>query len=381
MLAKIIATDPAVPGEAQLLIRLRGVTDLVESLEFALLNNQQNYLQEGDQWSPAPHWFSISGGYPLQSGSGFRVGAAIVDPLLVNQSPIQLHVKLASGEDRHTTLQVAREAVLPSSARGEVGEYGGSSVISTPVVEAPQVPELAPVGVPVEIELPAFSAEPEPEPEPEPEVEAEPEPVPVATPLPMASTAAPKSKTPLILGGVVLLLLLGALIFWFSRPADAPSAAAPVTDSIADTAAEPVTDPTAETAAELVAAEPVVNEASGEATDDGCSATNLATKSELAFVQACIAEQPPTDALLAVIQNAKSAQKCGVAQRLYANRAQGGDSKVALAYAREYDPKFHQSNDCFKEADNATAAYWYDTALQVEPDNAEAKQRYEELSK
>ncbi|MCV9384731.1 MULTISPECIES: hypothetical protein [Aeromonas] len=377
MLAKIIATDPAVPGEAQLLIRLRGVTDLVESLEFALLNNQQNYLQEGDQWSPAPHWFSISGGYPLQSGSGFRVGAAIVDPLLVNQSPIQLHVKLASGEDRHTTLQVAREAVLPSSARGEVGEYGGSSVISTPVVEAPQVPELAPVGVPVEIELPAFSAEPEPE----PEVEAEPEPVPVATPLPMASTAAPKSKTPLILGGVVLLLLLGALIFWFSRPADAPSAAAPVTDSIADTAAEPVTDPTAETAAELVAAEPVVNEASGEATDDGCSATNLATKSELAFVQACIAEQPPTDALLAVIQNAKSAQKCGVAQRLYANRAQGGDSKVALAYAREYDPKFHQSNDCFKEADNATAAYWYDTALQVEPDNAEAKQRYEELSK
>ena len=377
MLAKIIATDPAVPGEAQLLIRLRGVTDLVESLEFALLNNQQNYLQEGDQWSPAPHWFSISGGYPLQSGSGFRVGAAIVDPLLVNQSPIQLHVKLASGEDRHTTLQVAREAVLPSSARGEVGEYGGSSVISTPVVEAPQVPELAPVGVPVEIELPAFSAEPEPE----PEVEAEPEPVPVATPLPMASTAAPKSKTPLILGGVVLLLLLGALIFWFSRPADAPSAAAPVTDSIADTAAEPVTDPTAETAAELVAAEPVVNEASGEATDDGCSATNLATKSELAFVQACIAEQPPTDALLAVIQNAKSAQKCGVAQRLYANRAQGGDSKVALAYAREYDPKFHQSNDCFKEADNATAAYWYDTALQVEPDNAEAKQRYEESSK
>lgn len=375
MLAKIIATDPAVPGEAQLLIRLRGVTDLVESLEFALLNNQQNYLQEGDQWSPAPHWFSISGGYPLQSGSGFRVGAAIVDPLLVNQSPIQLHVKLASGEDRHTTLQVAREAVLPSSARGEVGEYGGSSVISTPVVEVPQVPELAPVGVPVEIELPAFSAEPEPE------VEAEPEPVPVATPLPMASTAAPKSKTPLILGGVVLLLLLGALIFWFSRPADAPSAAAPVTDSIADTAAEPVTDPTAETAAELVAAEPVVNEASGEATDDGCSATNLATKSELAFVQACIAEQPPTDALLAVIQNAKSAQKCGVAQRLYANRAQGGDSKVALAYAREYDPKFHQSNDCFKEADNATAAYWYDTALQVEPDNAEAKQRYEELSK
>ena len=354
MLAKIIATDPAVPGEAQLLIRLRGISELVDGLEFSLLNNQQNYLQEGGLWSPAPHWFGISGGYPLQSGSGFRVGAAIVDPLLVNSSPIQINVKLASSEIRHTTLQVAREAVFPSSARGEVGEYGGSSVINSPEVDAPPVPDLAPVEVPVEIELPAFRAEPE----------IEPAPVPVETPLLAATTAAPKSKTPLILGGVVLLLLIGALIFWFSR-----SATAPVIDPIAATADEPV------------AAEPVVNEASGEATEDGCSAANLATKSELEFVQACIAQQPPTDTLLAVIQSAKSAQKCGVAQRLYANRAQGGDSKVALAYAREYDPKFHQPNDCFKEADNATAAYWYDTVLQVEPDNGEAKQRYEELSK
>ncbi|MCR3908219.1 hypothetical protein HQ397_02020 [Aeromonas hydrophila] len=354
MLAKIIATDPAVPGEAQLLIRLRGISELVEGLEFSLLNNQQNYLQEGGLWSPAPHWFGISGGYPLQSGSGFRVGAAIVDPLLVNSSPIQINVKLVPSEIRHTTLQVAREAVFPSSARGEVGEYGGSSVINSPVVDAPPVPDLAPVEVPVEMELPAFCAE----------SEIEPAPVLVETPLLAATTAAPKWKTPLILGGVVLLLLIGALTFWFSR-----SAAAPVIDPIAATAIEPV------------AAEPVVNEASDEATEDGCSAANLATKSELEFVQACIAQQPPTDTLLAVIQSAKSAQKCGVAQRLYANRAQGGDSKVALAYAREYDPKFHQPNDCFKEADNATAAYWYDTVLQVEPDNGEAKQRYEELSK
>ena len=250
MLAKIIATDPAVPGEAQLLIRLRGISELVDGLEFSLLNNQQNYLQEGGLWSPAPHWFGISGGYPLQSGSGFRVGAAIVDPLLVNSSPIQINVKLASSEIRHTTLQVAREAVFPSSARGEVGEYGGSSVINSPEVDAPPVPDLAPVEVPVEIELPAFPAEPE----------IEPAPVPVETRLLAATTAAPKSKTPLILGGVVLLLLIGALIFWFSR-----SATAPVIDPIAATAVEPV------------AAEPVVNEASGEATEDGCSAANLAT--------------------------------------------------------------------------------------------------------
>lgn len=142
-----------------------------------------------------------------------------------------------------------------------------------------------------------------------------------------------------------------------------------------------MTDPTAETAAELVAAEPVVNEASGEATDDGCSATNLATKSELAFVQACIAEQIATDALLAVIQNAKSAQKCGgVAQRLYANRAQGGDSKVALAYAREYDPSSTSRTTASKKPTTPLPLTSGMTPhFRLSPIMLRQKQRYEEL--
>ena len=52
---------------------------------------------------------------------------------------------------------------------------------------------------------------------------------------------------------------------------------------------------------------------------------------------------------------------------------------IANAYAREYDPKYLKPSECFPKPDNATAAYWYETILGHEPNNAEAKQRFEEL--
>ena len=42
--------------------------------------------------------------------------------------------------------------------------------------------------------------------------------------------------------------------------------------------------------------------------------------------------------MLGIIQAAREAGKCSIAQRLYANRAQAGDVPIALAYAQEYDP-------------------------------------------
>ena len=98
-------------------------------------------------------------------------------------------------------------------------------------------------------------------------------------------------------------------------------------------------------------------------------------------MQTCVQEKLDSDKLLAIIQSAKEAKKCGVAQRLYANRAQGGDTKIALIYAGEYDPKYHQASECFKEADKDTAAYWYETVLQSEPENQTAKQHLEEPAK
>ena len=120
---------------------------------------------------------------------------------------------------------------------------------------------------------------------------------------------------------------------------------------------------------------PEIVEDSAASIDMSCSIAGLSSQSELSFVQNCIQQDMSSEQLLAVINGAKEAEQCGVAQRLYANRAQSGDVLIALAYAKEYDPEFHQPNACFTEPDNDTASYWYETVLAVEPDNQQAQQR------
>jgi hypothetical protein len=353
MLVKIIATSPSIPGDAQLVVMLRGVSELVEKLEFSLLNNEQNYLQSDKSWSPAPHWFAIQGGYSLSNGSGFYIGHEIVDPLLASHSQIQIQARMASGETLTTTLKINRDELLPSSARGESCEYGGSSELPVSTRE---------ISTPLDSESQTNIVATEPQLAPEPVI-APTEQEPRTKPQTPIKT---KSKLPFIVAGIVLLLLiLAAVFFWFSKlgslTKDTEQSSEEVTTTKAPAEPGPATEENSQT----------------------CDINSIGsgTKDQMAFVQACFSQNLPADDLLKIIQAAKEAQKCEIAQRLYANRAQSGDAKIALAYAHEYDPKYHQPNSCFKDADKDTAAYWYDTALQSEPDNADAKQRYEELSK
>lgn len=71
MLAKIIACQPAEPGTAQLMVRLRGETAVLPDLTFTLCNNEQNYLQPDGSWSPAQHWFTVNGGYSWPTAAAF----------------------------------------------------------------------------------------------------------------------------------------------------------------------------------------------------------------------------------------------------------------------------------------------------------------------
>lgn len=330
MLAKISPCQPPVPGTAQLMIRLRGEEALLSNLTFSLCNNEQNYLQPDASWSTAQHWFTIDGGYPFNNGSGFRVGPTLLDPLLERASQVQIQVRLASGETRNTTLQLVRDELFSSDARGQTGDYSGSSVLAT----------LAP----------ALTPEPAPAAEPVITVQAPP---------------ASKRNTSLILmiaTGLLVLLIAAGALWWFMGRDSASSVPATV-DKQPGSQAVAVPVP----------------EAKSDATE--CSPANLATQSELDFVQNCVQQNLDSDKLLTIIQAAKDAKKCGVAQRLYANLAQGGDVKIALAYAGEYDLKDHKPSECFKTADPDTAAYWYDTVLQTQPDNQKAKQRLEELRK
>jgi hypothetical protein len=188
----------------------------------------------------------------------------------------------------------------------------------------------------------------------EPLSEAEVEPAPTVEPAPRASAKSGKSRIVWLAVVILALLAIAAgLWLWLKQP----SVAVPV---VAPTPPTTVPGPARTTAAP-------------------CSAEALSSENELNFVQGCIKQSPDSAALLKVIELAKANKQCGVAQRLYANRAQAGNVDVALAYAREYDPKYLQASDCFKTADNATAAYWYETILGYQADNAEAAQRLKEL--
>ncbi|OCG00343.1 hypothetical protein [Gilliamella sp. wkB112] len=109
-----------------------------------------------------------------------------------------------------------------------------------------------------------------------------------------------------------------------------------------------------------------------------CSLNN-ATGDDLSFIQQCLQTKPDVDAIIQLINEAKKTDKCNIAQRLYANQAQQ-NAKIAMLYAKEYDDKYYQGNNCFK-ADKETAIYWYETSLTHDANNTLAKERLSELQK
>lgn len=333
MLAKIFPCQPSEPGTAQLMIRLRGEPAELSNLTFSLCNNEQKYLQPDTEWDTAPHWFTIEGGSPFNNGSGFRIGPNLLDPLLARASQVQIQVRLASGETRSTTLQMARDELFSSGARGQTSDYSGSSQLTIPAPAS--IPDSVPVAEPAPAKATLTSAPSQPKRSP--------------------------SRIPMIIAGLLILLIIAGALWWFMGRGSASAQSATL-------------DKQPETQA--ITSAPEAKSDAGE-----CSPASLTSKSELEFVQTCVEQKLDSDKLLAIIQAAKDAKKCGVAQRLYANRAQGGDIKVALAYASEYDPQDHKPSECFKAADPDTAAYWYDTVLQTDPNNQKAKQRLEELRK
>lgn len=347
--AKLCPLTPTVAGLATL--QVRGWEEDAGHLEFAIQRNQDEYyLQHDRRWGNAPCWFAQ---HFVENASGdsisCQVGAEIVDPLLLGSANDMYNFRLRNddGVEDDNPLIILLDGLLPSLAGNGSGPGAAESTVSlsTTPASAP-VPTVEPASAVEQISTPAPA-----------QADSVPSaPASAGTPE-FATTSEPKRGKVLPLLGLLILLLAlaGGLWFWL-RPAtvpapDAPAAAAP---------AAPIPTPAAQTT-------------------QPCSKEALANESELSFVQNCIKKSPDSDALLQIIAQAKDTQHCGVAQRLYANRAQAGDMKVAAAYAREYDPKYHQPSACFAEPDNATAAYWYEHILSYEPNNEEAAQRLQEL--
>ncbi|MGB3425352.1 hypothetical protein [Castellaniella sp.] len=338
MLLSLDPTERNLPGEALLSIRKWGGADT--NLQLTIQRNQdQYYLQADGSWNSPPYGFIIDQLEAHEDQWSIAVGPQVVDPLLaVNNATFMIQMQDADGHKEASVLRCAR-TLLGSSASGEtVSPYAFGRL---------QAPPPAPVA---------------PEPPPAPEPEPDPAPIPIPAP-PVTPPAQPRSPLIMIVLLILLALIAGGAYWWWSQRNPAPADPAPVT--------EPAQEPAAEPAAVPAAAAPAAP----------CDLTDFQAQNELAFVKACATSNTGTDALLETIAQAKAAGYCGVAQRLYANRGQAGDSRIALAYAREYDPKFHQDNACFKEADPAIAVYWYEAVLDKDPDNALAKKRLQELPK
>ncbi|WP_137807199.1 hypothetical protein [Pseudomonas sp. G(2018)] len=338
----LLALEPNVPGQARLTLKKWQGGE--EQLEFSIQRNQDGfYLQDHKAWSNHPFWFKVSRFNLTADGEALetQVGPDVVDPLLEGVANSQFQIELREQSHGHADKGVVRPGVglLPSTAGGQTrSTYGGAELTapSAPapapareILEIPDLPELTLSTAEPELELESVLTEPAYAPPPAP---------------------VKKSNKGLIGLLIVVLLLAAGAGFWFYKRTPAPAVAA---------------TPAAPAGADAQA----------------CTLDSMNSLPELTFVQTCIKAAPDSAKLLEIINQAKASKHCGVAQRLYANRAQAGDALIANAYAREYDPKYLKASECFPAADNATAAYWYETILTQDPNNAEAKQRFEELQK
>ncbi len=108
-----------------------------------------------------------------------------------------------------------------------------------------------------------------------------------------------------------------------------------------------------------------------------CNIEAMNALKELDFVRFCLKDATDSKVILQVIELAKREKYCGIAQRLYAYKAQSGDTIIALAYAKEYENS--EPKQCFT-VDIDTARYWYQHILTYDTENTEAKARLAALS-
>ncbi|TNH05664.1 tetratricopeptide repeat protein [Testudinibacter sp. TR-2022] len=297
-------------------------------------SQDHHYFAQDNQWHTEPVWHRVTQLSVVDGILQGELGPWLVDALVQQNANVQYQMMV---RDTHAVDNVVTDRgvlkmvgnILASSASGDTSRV--SDIRHEPTAVAPTaVVQTMPI-----IEEPEPTAV-EPEVIPEPQLATE------AMAMPVTETEKPKSKIGLLIGGLFLLILAAAAA-WFFLLSDKSAEATEVKPS------------------ELSA----------------CS-IQAGSDDEIAFLQRCLKSNPDDSQILALIAEAKKANKCGIAQRLYANKAQGGNAAIAVAYAKEYETA--TTNGCFS-ADKETAIYWYETALDADPNNAEAKARLQELKK
>ena len=292
-------------------------------------NQDQRFLGDGRQWTASQTWHQVSLSEEVVADTVvLALDPVVVDPLVENpQMTYQVQIRI-DAENGIGVMRI-REGVLSSHAAGQ--SVSPVSHVSQSVVK----------------------------PEPEPAlVEVAPIPEPVIVP------ETKKSNKLLLIALALVLLVAGVGLFaWLKMNQEPVAVATPSSESVTESS----------NPAPVVAATP--------AEPPACSAEALATvKDDLIFIQSCLKTNPDSTQVLSVIEAAKKANRCDLAQRLYAFKGQSGDIPVALAYAKEFDPASFAIG-CFKTADKETAIYWYEVVLSKDANHSEAKARLDALRK
>lgn len=346
------------PGYGELTVR--GWNQPADGIELTVQRNQDHrYLDASGDWTNQPVWHAVDGLNPVDETLSGEVGPWLVDAIVACPGIMcQFSLRNANHKDQGVLRMVGK--LLSSQAAGSSTQKENKiSHDKTPASKPAPAKEPAPVPLPTKPE-PEEVPEPDESPtvvvtslQPEPPAEIEPIVTPPPSPTPVV---AKKSNGLLIVILLVLVLAAAAVAAYFLLFRDADS-----TQSSSTTSG---------------------NSSSLSADAEPCSTTAMQNNdNDLAFMQTCIKANPSSKDILTVIEQAKANERCGIVQRLYAYRAQSGDADIAFAYAREYDPDTFTSGGCIDKADAETAAYWYEIALNSDPDNTEAKQRLEQLRK
>ena len=329
-------------------------------------NQDSRFLGADKKWTPTQTWHQVDATESQNEFVALTLGPNVVDPLVENPQMTYL-LQARFGDELAQGVMRIREGVLSSHASGLTGEA------------------VSRIAKPFEPVAPVVTA-----------ATTAPEVPPAVTPSVAAEPAKPSKSSPaMLIAAIVLVLLLIAAYFgwrWYQNQQQVVVAPPPVASGAAAVTTPPTAEPPVAPTAEPAVAPPVAPPppeptpvaaavAPPPPPPAACSSEALAaTKDDLSFIQACLRTTPDTEKVLAVIESAKTAKRCDVAHRLYAFKGQAGDVVIALAYAKEFDPKFFTAG-CVTAADKNTALYWYDLVLARDANHAEAKERADALKK
>ncbi len=306
------------PGFA--LLKVTGWPHNPDQTQMAIQRSEdEKHLGADGEWEPIPVWQSLEN-MVVSDDDVFEgdVGPALVDPI-VNAPNNSYRVTLKSGSDTETRTMKIDGAVLASSASGSAPDstsFAKGFILS-------DFEDVLPIDNKMEshVETPVAVPQEEKEPESENTVHE----LPKQSTAPSTTSSSSGNKIMRIILSVLLLLGLALGAAWFYKWFPFVEQ-----NSIAETS------------------------------------TAGQSLSDLELLQQFMETQPTTETILAQAKKWIQTKNCDAALRLLVHSGhKSDDARIALTYAKLYDPNLFQEGNCIDKPDKDTAIYWYQKAVEA----------------